>query len=114
MHKVGCWFTLLRLISPISSPFFPVFCAFSPSRRGGSNEPQAGTQGQETAGKATKTRDLGPSFDTPGAVGRITWVEVRTTMLREEMSPRQAGVPEQRPVVKATRWVGVETRTVPR
>ena len=35
-------------ISPISAPFFPVFCAFSPSRRGGSNEPQAGTQDQET------------------------------------------------------------------
>ena len=31
------------------APFFPVFCAFSPSRRGGSSEPQAGTQGQETA-----------------------------------------------------------------
>ena len=28
--------------------FFPLFCAFSPSRRDGSNEPQAGTQGQET------------------------------------------------------------------
>ena len=38
---------LLGRISPISPPFFPVFCAFSPSRRGGSNEPQAGTQGQE-------------------------------------------------------------------
>ena len=33
----------LGRISPIFSPFFPVFCAFSPSRRGGSNKPQAGT-----------------------------------------------------------------------
>ena len=36
---------LLGHISPICSRFFPVFCAFSPSRRGGSNEPQAETQG---------------------------------------------------------------------
>eukprot|EP01045_Picozoa_sp_COSAG04_P027898 COSAG04_NODE_4191_length_2243_cov_16.271922_4_plen_216_part_01 len=42
---------LLDRISPISSPFFPVFCAFSPSRRGGSNEPQAGAQGQETVAR---------------------------------------------------------------
>ena len=42
-------------ISPIFSPFFSVFCAFSPSRRGGSNEPQAGTQGQETAGTGVQT-----------------------------------------------------------
>ena len=45
---------LLDRISPIPPPSFPVFCAFSPSRRGGSNEPQAGTQGQETAGKSAK------------------------------------------------------------
>eukprot|EP01045_Picozoa_sp_COSAG04_P001272 COSAG04_NODE_41_length_32679_cov_14.847238_23_plen_681_part_00 len=32
---------VLGRISPIFPPFFPVFCAFSPSRRGGSNEPQA-------------------------------------------------------------------------
>ena len=32
---------------PYLARFFPVFCAFSPSRRGGSNGPQAGTQGQE-------------------------------------------------------------------
>ena len=63
---------VLGRISPIFSPFFPVFCAFSPSRRGGSNEPQAGIQGQETAGKRPKRGDLPPSFDTPGAVGRIT------------------------------------------
>lgn len=40
--------------------------------------------------------------------------ELRWTMLREEISPRQAGVPEQRPVEKACRWVGVPTSTVPR
>ena len=42
---------VLGRISPIFFPFFPVFCAFSPSRRGGSNEPQAGIQGQETTGR---------------------------------------------------------------
>ena len=52
-------------ISPISPPFFLVFCAFSPSRRDGSNEPQAGIQGQETAGKSSRV--LPPSFDTPDA-----------------------------------------------
>ena len=45
----------LGRISPISSPFFLVFCAFSPARRDGSNEPQAGTQGQETAGTGVQT-----------------------------------------------------------
>ena len=44
---------VLGHISPISPPFFLVFCAYSPPRRDGSNEPQAGTQGQETAGKGT-------------------------------------------------------------
>ncbi len=42
-------------ISPIFSPFFLAFCAFSPSRRGGSNGPQAGTQGRETAGTGVQT-----------------------------------------------------------
>ena len=42
---------VLGRISPIFSPFFPVFCAFSPSHRGGSNGLQAGTRGQETAAK---------------------------------------------------------------
>ena len=32
-------------------PVSPLFCAFSPSRRDGSNGPQAGTQSQETVGK---------------------------------------------------------------
>ena len=39
---------VLGRISPIFSPFSPTFCAFSPFRRGGSNEPQAGAQGRET------------------------------------------------------------------
>ena len=66
------FFTRLDRISPFLSPFFPVFCAFSPSRRGGSSEAQAGTQGRETAGTRGKSRELGPSFDTAGAVRRIT------------------------------------------
>ena len=48
-------------ISPIFPPFFLVFCAFSPSRRGGSNQPQAGTQGQETVARAPKHRFAGPA-----------------------------------------------------
>ena len=64
---------VLGRISPIFSPFCPVFCAFVPSCRGGSNESQARTQGQETAGKGTKSSELRPSFDTAGAMGRITW-----------------------------------------
>ena len=46
---------------------------FSPPGRDGSNEPQAGTQGQEAAGKRTKRGELPPSFDTPGANQRINW-----------------------------------------
>ena len=46
---------LLDRISPILSPFFLVFCAFSPPRRDGSNEPQARTQDQETAGTGVQT-----------------------------------------------------------
>eukprot|EP01045_Picozoa_sp_COSAG04_P027214 COSAG04_NODE_3938_length_2410_cov_2.020338_2_plen_243_part_00 len=46
---------VLGRISPIFPPFFPVFCAFSPSRQDGSNEPQAGIQGQETAGTGVQT-----------------------------------------------------------
>jgi len=46
---------LLDHISPIFPPFFLVFCAFSPPRRDGSNEPQARTQGQETAGTGVQT-----------------------------------------------------------
>ena len=47
---------VLGHISPTFSPFFPVFCAFSPSRRGGSNEPQVGTQGRETVPREPKHR----------------------------------------------------------
>merc|ERR1712093_914026 len=47
---------VLDRISPILSLFPPAFCAFSPSRRGGSNEPQAGAQGQETVARAPKHR----------------------------------------------------------
>ena len=47
---------LLDRISPIFSPFFPVFGAFSPSRRGGSNKPKTGIQGQETVSRAPKHR----------------------------------------------------------
>eukprot|EP01045_Picozoa_sp_COSAG04_P010327 COSAG04_NODE_629_length_11765_cov_11.121721_8_plen_203_part_00 len=50
---------VLGRISPIFFPFFLVFCAFSPSRRGGSNAPQAGAQGQETVARAPKHRFAG-------------------------------------------------------
>ena len=50
---------VLDRISPIFSPFFPVFCAFSPSRRGGSNEPKTGTQGHETVSRAPRHRFSG-------------------------------------------------------
>ena len=62
---------MLGRISPIFPPFFLVFCAFSPPGRDGSIEPQAETQGQETAGKGTKRGELPPSSDTPGANQRI-------------------------------------------
>ena len=52
---------VLGRISPIFSPFPPVFCAFSPPRRHGSNEPQAGTQGQETVSRGSKHRFSGAS-----------------------------------------------------
>ena len=77
---------LLGRISPIFAPFFPVFCAFSPSRRDGSNEPQAGAQGQETAGTGTKSSELRPSFDTPDAVGRITWHMLQPTIRAADSS----------------------------
>ena len=52
---------LLDRISPISSPKIPVFCAFSPPRRGGSNKPKTGIQGQETVSRAPKHRFAGPA-----------------------------------------------------
>ena len=63
---------LLDRISPIFAPFFPVFCAFSPPRRGGSNEPQAGAQGQETAGR--RTRGENSPLRSTQMQGRITWL----------------------------------------
>ena len=56
--------SLLTLLRPYLAHFFPVFplfCAFSPPRRDGSNEPQAGTQGQETVARAPKHRFAGLS-----------------------------------------------------
>eukprot|EP01045_Picozoa_sp_COSAG04_P009562 COSAG04_NODE_559_length_12608_cov_12.306499_3_plen_227_part_00 len=55
---------LFDRISPISSPLFPVFCAFSPSRRGGSNEPKTGIQGQESVSGGPNT--VSPVGLTPG------------------------------------------------
>ena len=62
---------LLDRISPISSPFFPVFCAFSPPGRGGSNEPQAGIQGQETAARGPRAENsaLHSQMLTKGSTG---------------------------------------------
>ena len=87
------WSTMFKVIPPAPSlftrsrsylarffPLFLVFCAFSPPGRDGSNEPQAGTQGQETAGKGTKSGELRPSFDTPGAVGRINGCHLSSTI----------------------------------
>jgi len=82
---------LLDRVSPIFSPFFLVFCAFSPSGRDGSNEPQAGTQGQETAGASTKTRDLGPSFDTPDANQRINWQTFAHTVASAQQHYNDSG-----------------------
>ena len=45
---------VLGHVSPIFPPFFAVFCAFSPSRRDGSNEPRSGIQGQETAARGPR------------------------------------------------------------
>ena len=65
---------VLDRISPIFSPFFPVFCAFSPPGRGGSNEPQAGTQGDETAARGPRAENSAlhstPQTLTKGSTGR--------------------------------------------
>ena len=65
-------FTLLRPYLAQFSLFPPVFGAFSSPRRGGSSEPQAGTQGQETAARG-KRGEFSPSFDTADANQRINW-----------------------------------------
>ena len=100
---------LLGHISPIFTPFFPVFCAFSPSRRGGSNEPQDGTQGQETAGKGTKKGELPPSFDTAGVGGRITWVRLQHAPLsvatsRTSWSPARSSSSRNKTVNSVVNW----------
>ena len=45
---------VLDHILPIFPPKITVFCAFSPPGRDGSNEPQAETQGQETAARGPR------------------------------------------------------------
>ena len=53
--------SLSTLFGPYLARFPPVFSrlsASSPPQRDGSNEPRAGTQGQETAGKGTKRGEL--------------------------------------------------------
>ena len=47
---------VLGRISPISPPFFLVFCAFSPSRRGGSNEPHQPAERLGSGGYARISR----------------------------------------------------------
>ena len=46
---------LLDRISPISPPSFPVFCAFSPPRRGGSTRPASRNPGPRNCGKGGRT-----------------------------------------------------------
>ena len=57
-------FTLLRPFLAHFPPKTSVFCAFSPSRRDGSNEPQAGTQAQETAARGPRGENS-PLHSTP-------------------------------------------------
>eukprot|EP01045_Picozoa_sp_COSAG04_P021673 COSAG04_NODE_2356_length_4279_cov_2.681818_5_plen_314_part_00 len=66
-------FTLLR---PYLAHFFPVFSrflrVFTVSTRRFQRAPSR-NPGPSNGGKNTKTRDLGPSFDTPDANQRINW-----------------------------------------
>ena len=101
---------VLGHISPIFSPFFLLFCAFSPSRRGGSNEPQAETQGQETAGKGTKRGELPPSFDTPGANQRINWQRVALS-ISDALSPAQKAACARRHLPRAQDWATDRSRS---
>ena len=48
---------VLDRISPIFPPFFPVFCAFSPSRRGSSNAASR-NPGPRNIGKGVRTLSL--------------------------------------------------------
>ena len=95
---------VLGRISPVSPPCFPVFRAFSPSRRGGSNEPQAGTQGQETAGKTPPgtgegvrgSQNQSKSPPLPGRCAFFGWSRKshdQRMFLEEELSERWGVVP---------------------
>ena len=67
---------LLTLVRPYLAQFSPENSSCLRVFTGGrdrSNEPQAGTQGQETTGKSTKRGELPPSFDTPVSNQRINW-----------------------------------------
>ena len=83
-------------ISAISFPFFPVFCAFSPSRRGGPNEPQAGTQGQETAARGPRPEISAlrstPQMLTKGSTGRPWAVEARRREIEESGRQHMVGL----------------------
>ena len=110
--------TLLRPYLAHFPPFSFVFCAFSPSRRGGSNEPQARTQGQETTGTRAKRGELPPSFDAPDANQRINWQlreRVREDLRKEAAAKakRKAAAAEARrrklEACKKAAWCGVQT-----
>ena len=65
-------FTLLRPYLAHFPPVFPRFLrVFTVSTRRFQRAPSR-NPGPRNGGSRTKTRDLGPSFDIPGAVGRIT------------------------------------------
>ena len=73
---------LLRLLSPVFSPFVLGFCAFLPPRRDGSNEPKTGIQGQETVSRAPNdraayARDRGGDGDPVRRPTRVAGVSVR-------------------------------------
>ena len=95
---------VLGRISPIVSPFFPVFCAFSPSRRGGSNEPKTGTQGQETASRAPKHRFAG--LANSGCPERMA---VRRRCRCRSGSPGTGSATRSR-AREARRWAGTADR----
>ena len=65
----GC----LGALDTASWPWAPILGSLEPPRRDGSNEPQAGTQGQETAGTGVQTagNTVSPGWLTPGV--RNAW-----------------------------------------
>ena len=87
---------LLDRISPIFSPKIPVFCAFSPSRRGGSNEPKTGIQGQETVARAPKHRFAGlanSGCSERGRSPRADALEAQSRSMAQQMEDlRQEGL----------------------